>query len=128
MTPSLPTLHVSDESDEVMVESVQGTEGYLAPECYDSVLTSDHRSFLTRLTPAADVWSLGVTLLTMLLPGHSPPDTRLSTLTMILTSVPGHLITHHTQIILTQCLQRSAQLRPSVQVVISYLGRDDVTL
>ena len=101
-----------------MVDNVHGTEGYLPPECYDSTMTRDG-GLLTRLTPAADIWSLAMCLVTMCSAPCGVPmmDSSGVTSARVLATLPPNILTPGMVTIIEQCLQRSPHLRPHINTL-----------
>ncbi|XP_023348553.1 uncharacterized protein LOC111717283 [Eurytemora carolleeae] len=104
----------------VQVENVQGTEPFLAPECFTSqVVVKENKSlFLTTLTQAVDVWALGVLLLHLIpLTGDIPSPTL--PINFILTRVAWNLDTiPGLSELLSSCLKMNPDERPQAKHLI----------
>lgn len=121
----VPASEDDDDPDAwVEVTDIAGTNGFLPPECFDSVHEKDKEGksrFVTRLSRKVDIWSLGMLLARMTRAPASGSEISIDTpLQVIISQVsPSHLASLPAlRDVLELCLKRKPALRPTASKLI----------
>ena len=74
----MPVSHVSktDQNQKIFTVMPVGTTGYRPPECSQLVVANDDSSISPPLTTKADVWSIGVLMMRMVIGNYGPSSQR----------------------------------------------------